>query len=173
MEEDLSTTFNQIRLSIENFKKKFDIKADKLIGCWGLISCTDIEDLEESEMNTILILTEDDCFLIDYDDSSDSNFNYRLIELKSLISIELGILDNSTFFSTGKKPCEYCVQIESSLDSHEVFYHTFRSANFHLFSNVVTAMNSNEEKFGKKSEFDFVKKSFENSFELAKYLKVC
>lgn len=68
-EEDNLATAEHVKLLIEDCKKMLISQPEQVVGAWGLINADPaLGDPNETEMDTILILTRDSYYVADYDD---------------------------------------------------------------------------------------------------------
>lgn len=90
-EEDNAATAFHVKLLIEDCKKLLIPDPEVILGSWGLIDADPIAgDPNETEMDTILILTRDSYYIADYDDQIDKVTNYQRVPLSDIVMIEFG-----------------------------------------------------------------------------------
>lgn len=120
-----------------------------MIGAWGLINADPATgDPNETEMDSILILTKDSYFMADYDDQLDKVTKYQRVLLQDITMLEFGMAEsnNSLFKSSNYK---YCIRISYKVNNVSGYYHMFRSTNFRFFNNIAIVMKNPTEVVGK------------------------
>lgn len=125
-----------------------------VLGSWGLINadpCTG--DPNESEMDSILILTKDSYYVADYDDQVDKVTKYQRVLLKDVTLLEFGIPETvASLFRTNKN--RLCIRINYKVDGVSGYYHMFRSTNLRFFNNMAVLIKNDEEERGKFSKIN-------------------
>ncbi|CAG9858735.1 unnamed protein product [Phyllotreta striolata] len=143
-EED-TVTAEHVKLLIEDCKKMLINQPELVVGAWGLINADPVEgDPNETEMDSILILTRDSYFVADYDDQVDKVTNYQRVLMEDVTLLEFGMADsNVSLFKTSK--FRYSVRINYKLNGADGYYHMFRSTSFRFFNNMAVVIKSVEE----------------------------
>lgn len=119
------------------------------LGIWGLINADPtIGDVNETEIDTILILTKGSYFVADYDDQVDKITKYQEVLLEDVSSLECGVAEmgKSLFGGPKSKPC---LRINYKVDNGGGYYHMFRSACFGFFNNMPMCIKSADDEMGK------------------------
>ncbi|KAJ8920227.1 hypothetical protein NQ315_011888 [Exocentrus adspersus] len=144
-EEDSIATAEHVKLLIEECKKMLINDPEQVVGAWGLINADPcIGDPNETEMDSILILTKDSYFVADYDDQVDKVTKYQRVYLQDLTLLEFGMAEstNSLFRSSKNR---YCVRINYTVNNVSGYYHMFRSTGFRFFNNLAVVIKNMEE----------------------------
>lgn len=120
-----------------------------VVGAWGLINADPVEgDPNETEMDSILILTRDSYFVADYDDQVDKVTDYQRVLLQDVTFLEFGMAEsNISLFKTSKH--RYSIRINYKVNDVSGYYHMFRSTNFRFFNNLAVVVKNAEEEVGK------------------------
>nr|XP_018902159.1 PREDICTED: phosphatidylinositide phosphatase SAC2 isoform X3 [Bemisia tabaci] len=153
---DESMNAEHVKLLIEDCKKLLISDQNHVRGAWGLINASEITDLSESEMDTVLILTQDSYYVADYDDQMDKISKYQRVPLEDIVVIETGPLSFGNAVASGplqlfkqstqKQPASvHCLRIQYNIGNGQMYYHTFRSTNIRFFNNVTSIIKSPEE----------------------------
>lgn len=124
---------------------------DMVLGSWGLIDADpNTGDVNETEMDSILILTRDSYFVAEYDDQVDRVTKYQRVELKDLTLLECGLpeMSMSLFKSTARTKQHFCIRLNYKVDNVEGYFHMFRSTNLRFFNNLAVTIKSEEEEIG-------------------------
>nr|XP_023023491.1 phosphatidylinositide phosphatase SAC2 [Leptinotarsa decemlineata] len=144
-EEDNVATAEHVKLLIEDCKKMLINQPEQVVGAWGLINADpSTGDPNETEMDSVLILTKDSYFVADYDDEVDKITKYQRVLLQDIILIEFGMAEsNSSLFKSSKH--RYSIRINYKVNGVSGYYHMFRSTNFRFFNNMVVVVKNLEE----------------------------
>ncbi|CAH1279099.1 unnamed protein product [Diabrotica balteata] len=144
-EEDNVITAEHVKLLIEDCKKMLINQPEQVVGAWGLINADPFTgDPNETEMDSILILTRDSYFVADYDDQVDKVTNYQKVLLEDVVLLEFGMAESSTsLFKTSKH--RYSIRINYKVNNVSGYYHMFRSTNFRFFNNMAVVVKNIEE----------------------------
>ncbi|KAF7991334.1 hypothetical protein HCN44_002896 [Aphidius gifuensis] len=143
-EEDNSATAFHVKLLIEDCKKLLIPDPDVILGSWGLIDADPVTgDPNETEMDTILILTKDSYYVADYDDQIDKVTNYQKVLLHDLVMIEFGQPENN--FALFKNKQHHCIRINYKISNEYGYFHMFRSTNLRFFNNMAVVIKNDEE----------------------------
>uniref|UniRef100_A0A182TY75 HSac2 domain-containing protein n=1 Tax=Anopheles melas TaxID=34690 RepID=A0A182TY75_9DIPT len=101
-------------------------------------------DPSETEVDTILILT-DDCYIVaEYDSHLDKIVRFENVPLASVTLIELGLFQHSKMFQ-GPAAAHLCVRLNYAVDGVDGYFHMFRSPNIRFFNNVAVVIRKPEE----------------------------
>nr|CAH7731652.1 unnamed protein product [Callosobruchus chinensis] len=144
-EEDSVATAEHVKLLIEDCKKMLINQPEMTLGAWGLINADPvIGDPNETEMDTILILTKDSYFVADYDDQVDKVTNYQKVMLADITLLEFGMAESqSSIFKTSKH--RYSIRINYKMNGCDGYYHMFRSTNLRFFNNMAVVIKNIDE----------------------------
>ncbi|CAG9818977.1 unnamed protein product [Phaedon cochleariae] len=144
-EEDNIATAEHVKLLIEDCKKMLINEPELVVGSWGLINADPVTgDPNETEMDSILILTKDSYFMADYDDQVDKITKYQQVMLKDISLLEFGIAEsNSSLFKASKH--RHCIRINYKVNNTSGYYHMFRSTSFRFFNNLAVVIKNIDE----------------------------
>ncbi|XP_017849082.1 phosphatidylinositide phosphatase SAC2 isoform X1 [Drosophila busckii] len=115
------------------------------VGAWGLIDADPSSgDASETEVDSILLLT-DDCYIVaEYDSHLDKIVRFENVQLSQLRLIELGMQQQTQIFK-GSAPGHLCLRLNYCVDGQDGYFHMFRSANLRFFNNAAYVIKSAEE----------------------------
>ncbi|XP_044583408.1 phosphatidylinositide phosphatase SAC2 isoform X1 [Cotesia glomerata] len=143
-EEDNAATAIHVKLLIEDCKKLLISNSEAILGSWGLIDADPVTgNPNETEMDTILILTKDSYYIADYDDQIDKVTNYQRVLLSEIEMIEFGQPEISTSFFKNKQ--HHCIRINYCVNNESGYYHMFRCTNLRFFNNMAVVIKTDEE----------------------------
>ncbi|KAL1494584.1 hypothetical protein ABEB36_010159 [Hypothenemus hampei] len=144
-EEDQLATAEHVKLLIEDCKKMLINQPELVVGAWGLINADPvIGDPNETEMDSILILTRDSYYVADYDDQVDKVTKYQEVLLRDIDLLEFGMpMSSNSLFKTNKN--KYCIRINYKVNGVSGYYHMFRSSQLRFFNNMAISIKSVEE----------------------------
>ncbi|XP_031350029.1 phosphatidylinositide phosphatase SAC2 isoform X1 [Photinus pyralis] len=143
-EEDSAATAEHVKLLIEDCKKMLINNPEFVVGAWGLINADPYTgDPNESDMDSILILTRESYFVADYDDELDKITKYQRVLLSDITLLECGIPDTVSLFKTSRP--HHCIRVNYKVNELDGYYHMFRSTNLRFFNNMAIAIKSEEE----------------------------
>ncbi|XP_032523606.2 phosphatidylinositide phosphatase SAC2 isoform X1 [Danaus plexippus] len=130
--------------------KKLLVDTEPVLGSWGLIDADPhTGDPQETEMDSVLVLTGEAYYVTDYDETSDRLLSVQRVPLKDVTSIELGTLDSSaTIFSVARKSNAepvHCIRINYMYNNEPGYFHMFRSTSLRFFNNMAVAINTKDE----------------------------
>ncbi|XP_061501978.1 phosphatidylinositide phosphatase SAC2 isoform X1 [Anopheles gambiae] len=133
------------RLLVEDCRRLLLGTAQLPVGAWGLIDADpSTGDPSETEVDTILILT-DDCYIVaEYDSHLDKIVRFENVPLASITLIELGLFQHSKMFQ-GPAAAHLCVRLNYAVDGVDGYFHMFRSPNIRFFNNVAVVIRKPEE----------------------------
>ncbi|XP_077289295.1 phosphatidylinositide phosphatase spermathreecae isoform X2 [Arctopsyche grandis] len=158
-EDERQATADHVKQLIEDCKKLLISEPHNVVGAWGLIDADPgTGDPNETEMDSILILTRDSYLVADYDDQSDRVTKFQQLALSDITFIEFGIPETSSQMSLTslksnlslsgpRKPTENnpCIRIHYKIDGNDGFFHMFRSTNLRFFNNMAIYIKTAEE----------------------------
>uniref|UniRef100_A0A146LP15 Phosphatidylinositide phosphatase SAC2 n=2 Tax=Lygus hesperus TaxID=30085 RepID=A0A146LP15_LYGHE len=150
---DSNATAEHVKLLIEDCKKMLISDSTLIVGAWGLINADPVTgDPNETDMDTILILTRTSYYVADYDDEIDQVTKCQRVLLSDISMVELGPMENQSqnplqLFNKGKQKQsgQQCLRFRYKIDSNCVYSHTFRSSNLRFFNNVAIVIKTEEE----------------------------
>ncbi|XP_044259683.1 phosphatidylinositide phosphatase SAC2 isoform X2 [Tribolium madens] len=144
-EEDSAATAEHVKLLIEDCKKMLINQPELVLGSWGLINADpSTGDPNETEMDSILILTKDSYFVADYDDQVDKVTKYQRVLLQDISLLECGIPEaGASLFRAAKN--RFCIRINYKVEGVSGYYHMFRSTNLRFFNNMAVMIKNEEE----------------------------
>lgn len=104
-------------------------------------------DANETEVDTILLLTAECYVFAEYDSNLDKVVRFEKVNLQHITEIELGWYQHSKIFQITPMP-HLCIRINYSIDGVDQFYHMLRSASLRFFNNVAIVIKTPEEILG-------------------------
>ncbi|XP_052745117.1 phosphatidylinositide phosphatase SAC2 [Bicyclus anynana] len=130
--------------------KKLLVDTEPVLGSWGLIDADPYTgDPQETEMDSVLVLTSEAYYVTDYDETSDRLLSVQRVPLRDVTSVELGTLDSSaTIFSVGRKSTTepvHCIRINYVYNTEAGYFHMFRSTSLRFFNNMAVVINTKDE----------------------------
>ncbi|XP_055315656.1 phosphatidylinositide phosphatase SAC2 isoform X1 [Sitodiplosis mosellana] len=150
IEEDVteaSEACDHARQLVEDCRRMLLGLTELPMGSWGLINADpmyDTGDVNETEVDTILLLTAE-CYLIaEYDSNMDKVVRFEKVALENITEIELGWYQHSKIFQITPTP-NFCLRISYSVDGIDQFYHMLRSASLRFFNTVAVVIKTQEE----------------------------
>ncbi|XP_018575995.1 phosphatidylinositide phosphatase SAC2 isoform X2 [Anoplophora glabripennis] len=144
-EEDSIATAEHVKLLIEDCKKMLINQPEQVVGAWGLINADpSTGDPNETEMDSILILTKDSYFIADYDDQFDKVTKYQRVYLQDLTLFEFGMAESTNSLFKSSKP-KYCIRLNYKVNNVSGYYHMFRSTNLRFFNNMAVVIKNIDE----------------------------
>ncbi|EDW96284.2 phosphatidylinositide phosphatase SAC2 isoform X1 [Drosophila yakuba] len=144
-ENDGTENAEQAKLLVEDCRRLLLGTAQYPVGAWGLIDADPSSgDINETEVDTILLLT-DDCYIVaEYDSHLDKIVRFEKVQLTQVRLIELGMHQQTKIFQ-GSAPTHLCLRLNYSVDEQEGYFHMFRSANLRFFNNMTYVIKTQEE----------------------------
>ncbi|XP_053682063.1 phosphatidylinositide phosphatase SAC2 isoform X3 [Sabethes cyaneus] len=110
----------------------------------GMNSANRSGDPNETEVDTILILT-DDCYIAaEYDSHLDKIVRFENVALDNITLIELGLFQHNKMFQ-GPTPAYLCIRFNYVVEGVDGYFHMFRSPNIRFFNNVAVIIRKPEE----------------------------
>uniref|UniRef100_A0A182QH54 SAC domain-containing protein n=1 Tax=Anopheles farauti TaxID=69004 RepID=A0A182QH54_9DIPT len=133
------------RLLVEDCRRLLLGTAQLPVGAWGLIDADpSTGDPSETEVDTILILT-DECYIVaEYDSHLDKIVRFENVPLAAITLIELGLFQHNKMFQ-GPAPAHLCIRLNYAVDGVDGYFHMFRSPNIRFFNNVAVVIRRTEE----------------------------
>ncbi|EDW55315.1 GM10430 [Drosophila sechellia] len=144
-ENDGTENAEQAKLLVEDCRRLLLGTAQYPVGAWGLIDADPSSgDINETELDTILLLT-DDCYIVaEYDSHLDKIVRFEKVQLTQVRLIELGMHQQTKIFQ-GSAPAHLCLRLNYSVEEQEGYFHMFRSANLRFFNNMAYVIKTQEE----------------------------
>ncbi|XP_050554099.1 phosphatidylinositide phosphatase SAC2 isoform X3 [Spodoptera frugiperda] len=149
-EPDTAAMAQHVKSLIDDCKKLL-VDTEPVLGSWGLIDADpNTGDPQETEMDSVLVLTSSAYYVADYDETSDRLLGVQRVALADVTLIELGPFDANctTLFSVGRKNNPepvYCVRIHYSCGDEPGYFHMFRSTTLRFFNNMAVVINTRDE----------------------------
>lgn len=144
-ENDAIESAEHARLLVEDCRRMLLGTSMLPIGAWGLIDADpSTGDINETEVDTILLLTNEEFIVADYDSHLDKIVRFENVPLKNLTIVELGLFQQQSMFK-GPAPAHLCVRLNYEMDGVDGYFHMFRSPNIRFFNNVAVVIKKNEE----------------------------
>ncbi|XP_058468246.1 phosphatidylinositide phosphatase SAC2 isoform X2 [Malaya genurostris] len=133
------------RLLVEDCRRLLLGTTQLPVGAWGLIDADPSSgDPNETEVDTILILT-DDCYIVaEYDSHLDKIVRFENVLLDNIVLIELGLFQHKKMFQ-GPALAHLCIRLNYTVDNVDGYFHMFRSPNIRFFNNVAVVIRKSEE----------------------------
>ncbi|XP_026754243.1 phosphatidylinositide phosphatase SAC2 isoform X1 [Galleria mellonella] len=130
--------------------KKLLVDTEPVLGSWGLIDADPhTGDPQETEMDSVLVLTGEAYYVTDYDETSDRLLSVQRVPLRDVTAIELGTYDtNATIFGVGRKSSSepvFCIRINYTYNGEAGYFHMFRSTSLRFFNNMAVVINTKDE----------------------------
>ncbi|XP_067619355.1 phosphatidylinositide phosphatase SAC2 isoform X2 [Eurosta solidaginis] len=144
-ETDAMEGAEQAKLLVEDCRRLLLGTSQYPVGSWGLIDADPTTgDLNETEVDTVLLLT-DDCYIVaEYDSHLDKIVRFEKVQLQNITLIELGMYQQTKLFQ-GSAPALLCLRLNYVVDGVDGYFHMFRSANIRFFNNMVYVIKTQEE----------------------------
>ncbi|XP_037943362.1 phosphatidylinositide phosphatase SAC2-like [Teleopsis dalmanni] len=133
------------KLLVEDCRRLLLGSAQYPVGAWGLIDADpSTGDINETEVDSILLLT-DDCYIVaEYDSPLDKIVRFEKVQLENVTMLELGMYQQTKIFQ-GSAPALLCLRINYTIDGASGYFHMFRSANIRFFNNTAYIIKTQEE----------------------------
>ncbi|XP_062536604.1 phosphatidylinositide phosphatase SAC2 isoform X5 [Armigeres subalbatus] len=133
------------RLLVEDCRRLLLGTTQLPVGAWGLIDADpSTGDPNETEVDTILILTDDGYIVAEYDSHLDKIVRFENVPLSNITLIELGLFQHNKMFQ-GPAPAHLCIRLNYAVDGVDGYFHMFRSPNIRFFNNVAVVIKKTEE----------------------------
>ncbi|XP_049541487.1 phosphatidylinositide phosphatase SAC2 isoform X1 [Anopheles darlingi] len=133
------------RLVVEDCRRLLLGTFQPPVGAWGLIDADpSTGDPSETEVDTVLILTEECYIVAEYDSHLEKIVRFENVPLENITLIELGLFQHSKMFQ-GPAPTHLCLRLNYAVDGVDGYFHMFRSPNLRFFNNVVVVIRQTEE----------------------------
>ncbi|XP_055525067.1 phosphatidylinositide phosphatase SAC2-like isoform X2 [Wyeomyia smithii] len=133
------------RLLVEDCRRLLLGTTQFPLGAWGLIDADpSTGDPNETEVDIILILTDDFYIVAEYDSHLDKIVRFENVALDNITSIELGLFQHNKMFQ-GPAPAYLCIRLNYVVEGVDGYFHMFRSPNIRFFNNVAVVIKKPEE----------------------------
>lgn len=144
-ENDAIESAEHARLLVEDCRRMLLGTSMLPIGAWGLIDADpSTGDINETEVDTILLLTNEEFIVADYDSHLDKIIRFENVPLKNMVLVEFGLFQQQQMFK-GPAPAHLCIRLNYTMDGVDGYFHMFRSPNIRFFNNVAVVIKKNEE----------------------------
>jgi phosphatidylinositol 4-phosphatase len=144
-ENDASESAEHARLLVEDCRRMLLGTSMLPIGAWGLIDADpSTGDINETEVDTILLLTSDEFIVADYDSHLDKIVRFENVPLRNLSLVELGLFQQQQMFK-GPAPAHLCIRLNYMMDGVDGYFRMFRSPNIRFFNTTSVVIKKNEE----------------------------
>lgn len=128
------------KLLIEDCRKILLGSTQCPLGAWGLIDGNPkTGDLNETEVDTILLLTEDYYIVAEYESNLDKIVKFEKVFLDQIVLVEFGNYQYKNLES------HLCIRIYYKNANNEECIHMFRSSNLRFFNNVAFVIRTKDE----------------------------
>ena len=145
-ENDALESAEHARLLVEDCRRMLLGTALLPIGAWGLIDADPSSgDPNETEVDSILLLTNEEYIVADYDSHLDKIVRFENVPLKNMSMVEFGLFQQTHNMFKGPAPAHLCIRLNYSIDGVEGYFHMFRSPSIRFFNNVAVVIKKNEE----------------------------
>ncbi|XP_017035859.1 phosphatidylinositide phosphatase SAC2 isoform X1 [Drosophila kikkawai] len=144
-ESDATENAEHAKLLVEDCRRLLLGSAQYPVGAWGLIDADPSSgDANETEVDSILLLT-DDCYIVaEYDSHLDKIVRFEKVQLPQVRLIELGMYQQTKMFQ-GPATAHLCLRLNYRVEDQEGYFHMFRSANLRFFNNMAYVIKTQEE----------------------------
>ncbi|XP_075229040.1 phosphatidylinositide phosphatase spermathreecae isoform X2 [Lycorma delicatula] len=179
-EEDSNATAEHVKLLIEDCKKMLISDVSIVLGAWGLIDANPQSgDPNETDMDTILILTKKSYYVAGYDEAIDQVTKYQRVLLSDVTLVELGMAESlpqqslslNIFKGRSSKNSglHYCLRLNYTVNGTPGYYHMFRSTNLRFFNNVAVVIRNEDEMI---ESLRAISETFEVALQIANMTEV-
>lgn len=143
-ETDAMENAEHARLLVDDCRRML-LGTALVIGAWGLIDADpSTGDVNETEVDTILLLTSTEFYVADYDSQLDKIVKFESVHLANITLVEFGLYQQQQIFK-GPAPAHLCIRINYKVDNVDGYFHMFRSPNIRFFNNTAVVIKKNEE----------------------------
>jgi phosphatidylinositol 4-phosphatase len=144
-ENDAIESAEHARLLVEDCRRMLLGTSMLPIGAWGLIDADpSTGDINETEVDTILLLTSDEFIVADYDSHLDKIVRFENVPLRNLSLVEFGLFQQQQMFK-GPAPAHLCIRLNYMMDGVDGYFRMFRSPNIRFFNTTSVVIKKNEE----------------------------
>lgn len=143
-ETDAMENAEHARLLVDDCRKML-LGTCLVVGAWGLIDADPSSgDANETEVDTILLLTSSEFYVAEYDSQLDKIVKFECVPLKNVTVVEFGLFQQQQIFKS-PAAAHLCIRINYTIENSDGFFHMFRSANIRFFNNTAVVIKKNEE----------------------------
>lgn len=143
-ETDAMENAEHARLLVDDCRKML-LGTSLVVGAWGLIDADpSTGDANETEVDTILLLTSSEFYVAEYDSQLDKIVKFECVPLKNVTVVEFGLFQQQQIFKS-PAAAHLCIRINYTIENVDGFFHMFRSANIRFFNNTAVVIKKNEE----------------------------
>lgn len=144
-ENDAIESAEHARLLVEDCRRMLLGTSMLPIGSWGLIDADpSTGDINETEVDTILLLTNEEFIVADYDSHLDKIIRFENVPLRTLTLVEFGLFHQQSMFK-GPAPAHLCIRLNYMMDGVDGYFHMFRSPNIRFFNTTAVPLKKSEE----------------------------
>lgn len=144
-ENDAIESAEHARLLVEDCRRMLLGTSMLPIGSWGLIDADpSTGDINETEVDTILLLTNEEFIVADYDSHLDKIIRFENVPLRTLTLVEFGLFQQQSMFK-GPAPAHLCIRLNYMMDGVDGYFHMFRSPNIRFFNTTSVPLKKSEE----------------------------
>lgn len=144
-ENDAIESAEHARLLVEDCRRMLLGTSMLPIGAWGLIDADpSTGDINETEVDTILLLTSDEFIVADYDSHLDKIVRFENVSLRNLSLVEFGLFQQQQMFK-GPAPAHLCIRLNYMMNEVDGYFRMFRSPNIRFFNTTSVVIKKNEE----------------------------
>lgn len=104
-------------------------------------------DPNETEVDSILLLTDDFYMVAEYDSHLDKIIRFEKVALLNVVLIEFGTFQSNKMFQSTVS-AHQCLRLNYTVNGVDGYFHMFRSANIRFFNNVAVIIKTEEEVVG-------------------------
>ncbi|XP_070502748.1 phosphatidylinositide phosphatase SAC2 isoform X2 [Chironomus tepperi] len=143
-ETDAMENAEHARLLVDDCRKML-LGTSLVVGAWGLIDADpSTGDANETEVDTILLLTSSEFYVAEYDSQLDKIVKFECVPLSSVTVVEFGLFQQQQIFKS-PAAAHLCIRINYTIDNIDGYFYMFRSANIRFFNNTAVVIKKNEE----------------------------
>lgn len=102
-------------------------------------------DPNETEVDAILLLTDDRYLIAEYDSNLDKIVQFQKVPLDNVTEVELGLYQSQTKMFQGSAAPHLCLRLNYTVNGEDGYFHMLRSPNIRFFNNVAVVIKTKEE----------------------------
>lgn len=106
-------------------------------------------DPNETEVDTILLLTDELYVVAEYDSHLDKIVRFERVPLSNVTLIEFGQSGSQSKLFQSASAQRPCIRINYTVDAEDGYFHMLRSANIRFFNNLAVLTKTQDEISGK------------------------
>lgn len=111
------------------------------------ILCSSTGDPNETEVDSILLLTDEFYMIAEYDSHLDKIIRFEKVPLANVTLVESGMYQQAKMFQ-GASGSHLCIRLNYTVAAVDGYFHMFRSPNIRFFNNVAVVIKTPEEVSG-------------------------